>query len=152
MPAKTAPGRRPDPVRQFSIFIANRVGRLHEVITLLESQGILVLAMTVLDTTDSSIIRVVVSDPETARDLLRQHDFAFTESELLVVAIHSTTELGTLMGALLEAELNVNYFYTFIPHPQGKSILAFSMEDNELAEQALRRRQFQVLRQSDISR
>lgn len=62
------------------------------------------------------------------------------------------TELNRLMAALLEAELNINYLYSFIPHPQGKSILALSMEDNDLAEQALRRHQFRTLRQTDISR
>ena len=61
-------------------------------------------------------------------------------------------ELNHLMAALLEAELNINYLYSFIPHPQGKSILALSMEDNDLAEQALRRHQFRTLKQTDISR
>ena len=56
------------------------------------------------------------------------------------------------MAALLEAELNINYLYWFIPHPQGKSILALSMEDNDLAEQVLHRHQFRTLRQTDISR
>jgi hypothetical protein len=56
------------------------------------------------------------------------------------------------MAALLEAELNINYLYSFIPHPQDKSILALSMEDNDLAEQVLHRHQFRTLRQTDISR
>ena len=49
-------------------------------------------------------------------------------------------------------ELNIYYLYSFIPHPQGKSLLALSMEDNEMAEQVLTRHQFRVLRQMDISR
>jgi hypothetical protein len=56
------------------------------------------------------------------------------------------------MAALLEAELNINYLYSFIPHPRGKSILALSMENNEVAEQTLGRHQFPVLKQADISR
>jgi hypothetical protein len=110
-----------------------------------------VLALMVLDTTDSSIIRVVVDDPDRARDLLVSEGFPFTESKLVVAEVNPT-ELNRLMAALLEAELNINYLYSFIPHPQGKSILALSMEDNELAEQALRRHQFRTLKQSDISR
>jgi len=73
-------------------------------------------------------------------------------SRLVVVVEVNPTELNRLMAALLEAELNINYLYSFIPHPQGKSILALSMEDNDLAEQALRRHQFRTLRQTDISR
>jgi len=56
------------------------------------------------------------------------------------------------MAALLEAEININYLYSFIPHPRGKSLLGLSMEDNEMAEQVLQRHQFRTLRQSDLSR
>ena len=69
-----------------------------------------------------------------------------------MVELDSATELGRLVSALLEAELNVNYLYSFIPHPDGKSILALNMEDNEMAEERLRRHQFRILRQADISR
>ena len=111
-----------------------------------------VLALTILDTTDSAVIRCVVDDPERARGLLVNHGFPFTESVLLAVEVSSATELSRLMAALLEAEVNINYLYSFIPHPQGKSILGLSMEDHEIAEQVLRRHQFRVLRQADISR
>src|SRR5881628_2907116 len=149
MVAKAIPGRHPEAVKQFSVFTANRLGRLHDVTHLLSSHGVHTLAVTVLDTTDSAILRLVVDDPDRARDLLLEHGFAFTESELLVVEVDATTKLNDLMSALLEAELNINYLYSFIPHPDGKSILALSMEDNEMAEQVLKRHQFRVLRQMD---
>ena len=85
------------------------------------------------------------------RDLLAHEGFPFTESKLVVVEVTST-DLNKLMSALLEAELNINYLYSFIPQPQGKSIVGLSMEDNDTAEQALRRHQFRVLTQTDISR
>ena len=94
----------------------------------------------------------MVDDPERARGLLVHHGFPFTESPLLAVEVDSAAELNRLMAALLEAELNINYLYSFIPHPQGKSILGLSMEDNEMAEQVLQRHQFRVLRQADVSR
>jgi hypothetical protein len=152
MAEQTALARQPGRVKQFSVFTANRLGRLHDFIRLLGAHEVHVLAMTVLDTTDSSIIRIVVDDPDKARDLMHQHGFPFTESEVLVVEMDATTELHGLMSALLEAELNINYLYSFIPHPQGKSLLALSMEDNEVAEQVLKRHQFRVLNQSDVSR
>jgi len=152
MVTKAIPGRRPDAVRQFSVFTANRLGRLHDITHLFGSHGVHVLAVMVLDTTDSAIIRLVADDPEHSRDLLQEHGFAFTESELLVVEVDAATRLNELMAALLEAELNIHYLYSFIPHPAGKSILALSMEDNEMAEQVLTRHQFRVLRQMDISR
>ena len=151
MATETTKGRPSDPVIQFSVFTPNRVGRLHELIALLGKHGVHVLALMVLDTTDSSIIRVVVDDPDRARDMLVREGFPFTESKLVVVEV-DPTGLSRLMAALLEAELNINYLYSFIPHPHGKSILALSMEDNDLADQALRRHQFRTLKQADISR
>jgi hypothetical protein len=118
---------------------------------LLTSESVHVLALMVLDTTDSSIIRLVVDDPERARLLLRRENFPFTESKLVVVEVNPT-ELNRLMAAFLEAELNINYLYAFIPQPNGKPIIGLSMEDNDTAEQALRRHQFRTLRQMDISR
>jgi hypothetical protein len=145
-------GRQRDAVTQFSVFTANRMGRLHDLIALLSSNSVHVLAVTVLDTTETAIIRVVVDDPQAARRLLQDNGFALTESELLVVEIDAATKLPELMAAFLEAEVNVNYMYCFIPHPQGKSILGVSMEDNEIGERVLSRRGFKVLRQSDVSR
>jgi hypothetical protein len=151
MGMSTAKGRRPEPVTQFAIFTANRLGRLHDLIGLFGTHGIHVIALTVLDTTDSAIVRVVVDDPERARDLLKKEDVAFAENQLVVVEANST-DLGRLMAVLLQAELNINYLYSFIPHPNGKSIIAMSIEDNEMAEQALSREQFKILRQTDVSR
>ncbi|MDB6109429.1 MAG: acetolactate synthase [Pedosphaera sp.] len=152
MAAKAIPAREPRYVKQLSVFTANRLGRLHDLTALLGSHEVHILALTVLDTTDSAIIRFVTDDPDRARELLHTHDFPFTESDLLVVELDAATELGMLMAALLEAEININYLYSFIPHPHGKSIMALSMEDNEMAEKVLQRHQFRVLRQSDISR
>jgi len=149
--AETTKARRADQVVQFSVFTPNRLGRLHDVIRLFTARNVHVLALMVLDTTDSAIIRLVVDDPDRARELLVHEGFPFTESYLITVEVDPTS-LTRLMAALLEAELNINYLYSFIPQPQGKSIIALSMEDNELAEQVLRRHQFRTLRQSDISR
>ena len=151
MPTEVTKARHPEAVIQFSVFTPNRLGRLHDLVRLLGAQGVHVLALMVLDTTDSAIIRVVVDDPDRAREMLHREGFPFTESKLVVVEVEPT-DLNRLMAALLEAELNINYLYSFIPHPQGKSVLGLSMEDNETAEQALRRHQFRTLRQADISR
>jgi hypothetical protein len=145
-------GRQPDAVTQFSVFTENRMGRLHDLIGLLSSHSVHVLAVTVMDATETAIIRLVVDDPQSARDLLKENGFAFTVCELLVVEIDAATQLPQLMAAFLEAEVNVHYMYCFIPHPQGKSILGVSMEDNEIGEKVLTQHGFRVLRQADISR
>jgi hypothetical protein len=146
--AKAPPAQR---AIQFSVFTPNRLGRLRDLVGVFDAQAVHVLALTVLDTTDSAIIRLVADDPDRARELLVKERFPFTESEIVVVEAAST-DLTRLMSVLLEAELNVNYLYSFIPHYQGRSLVGMSMEDNEMAEHALQRHEFRTLRQSDISR
>ena len=133
------------------MFTPNRVGRLNELIGLFSSHGVHVVGLMVLDATDCAIIRILVDDPETARDLLLRQGFPFTERPIVAVEVTSA-DLARLMACLLQAELNINYLYSFIPHPEGKSLLALSMEDNELAQDVLRQNQFRVLSQGDVSR
>jgi hypothetical protein len=152
MATKTISGRGGDAVLQFSVFTPNRVGRLHDVVKLLASRDVHVMALTLVDTTDSAIVRLVVDEPDRARELLQEHGFAFTESSIVAVELAAATDLPRLMAALFGAELNIHYLYSFIPNPGGKSILGLSMEDNDLAEQVLKRHQFVALKQSDISR
>ncbi len=151
MAAGTIKGPRPDQVTQFSVFTPTRLGRLKDLIGLFAANQVHVLALMVLDTTDSAIIRMVVDDPDNARDLLTEAGFPFSANSVVVVEA-TPADLDRLMAVLLQAELNVNYLYCFIPHPHGKSLIALNMEDNELAEQALRASQFQTYRQADISR
>jgi hypothetical protein len=122
------------------------------VVSILGAGNVHMLAVAILDNTDTAIIRFVVDDPEKARALLLNHGLPFADNELVVVELASATDLGKLMTTLLEAEVNINYLYTFIPHPRDKALLAISTEDNDTAENALARHRFQVLLQSDVSR
>lgn len=140
------------PVKQFSVFTPNRLGRLHTLTTLLASRNVHILALTVLDTTDSAIIRLVVDDPGAARDLLHEHGFPFSESDLLVVEIESETRLKDVLSALLQAEINIHYIYALMSRSQNATALALNLEDREVAEEALRKHQFKVLGQSDLAR
>jgi hypothetical protein len=149
---RTVRGRTPEPVVQFSVFIPNRLGRMHEVVRRLAEHAVHVLALTLLDTTDSTIIRLIVDDPERARALLEEHAFPFTETVIVAVEIAGEGQLQDVLAALLEAELNIHYTYPFLTRPGGKSALALSLEHPDVAEDALRRHQFIVLYQEDLSR
>ncbi|HZZ20510.1 MAG TPA: acetolactate synthase [Opitutaceae bacterium] len=141
-----------DPVKQFSVFAENRVGRLYDLTSLLKDNNVHIMAITVLDTTDSSIIRVVVDDPSKARELLISNDLPYGECSVLAVEIADESELRGVLAALLEAEINTHYVYSFIKRPLDRSALAISAEDQETAAQSLSQRGFKVLQQSDISR
>ncbi len=141
-----------DPVKQFSVFAENRVGRLHDLTALLKEYNVHIMALTVLDTTDSAIVRVIVDDPDKARELMVNNDYPYSEGEVLAVEITDESDLKGVLAALFEAEINVHYVYSFIMRPEGRSALAISAEDVDVAAQALGKRGFRVLTQRDISR
>src|SRR5271168_4291821 len=122
--AKAGPG---DAVKQFSVFAPNRLGKLNELIRLFSNNAVHALGLTVAHSTETSIIRVVVDDPDSARELLKKNGFAFAETDLLCVELDAATRLSELMSALLEGELNINYLYSLIPSPLGKAALVISM-------------------------
>jgi hypothetical protein len=152
MPEVAVNRHRNEPVIQFSVFTENRMGRLHDVIELFNEKNVHVLALTALDTTDAAILRMIVDDADHARELLTKHRFPFTESKILVVEIDSETKLKGVLSALLEAEVNIHYVYSFIAQPNGRSALALSIEDAEVAIASLRQRQFKILFYHDLLR
>jgi hypothetical protein len=141
-----------DPVKQFSVFTENRVGRLYDLTSLLKSNNVHVIAVTVLDTTDTTILRLIVDDPDKARELMINNDFPYTECEVLAVEIGDEADLQQVLKALLEAEINIHYVYSFIKRPDGRAALVLNIEDEDVAAQSLGNHGFKVLTQGDISR
>jgi hypothetical protein len=141
-----------DPVKQFSVFAENRVGRLYDLTGLLKRHNVHVMALTVLDTTDSAIVRLVVDDADRARELMVNNDFPYTENDILAVEIPDEAAVSSVLAALLEAEINIHYVYSFIKRPEGRHAIAMQAEDADVAAQALGNHGFRVLTQRDISR
>ena len=141
-----------DPVKQFSAFVENRVGRLHDLARLMKDHNVHIMAITVLDTTDSAIVRLIVDDPDKARELMINNDYPYSEGNVLAVEINDESDLKGVLDALFEAEINVHYVYSFIKRPSFKSALALHVEDQDVAAQSLSQRGFRVLSQGEISR
>ena len=141
-----------DPVIQFSVFTENHVGRLYDLTSVLKDHNVHIIATTILDTTDCAIVRLIVDDPYRARELMVNNDFPYTECDVLAVEIVDESKLKGVLAALLEAEINIHYVYSFLKSHEGRSALAISVEDAETAAQALNGRGYKVLTQGDISR
>jgi hypothetical protein len=142
----------PDPVKQFSVFAENRLGRLFDLTTILKDNNVHIMGITVLDTTDSAILRIIVDDPDRARELMINNDFPYVECDVLAVELNDESQLRSVLAALFEAEINIHYLYSFIKRPEGKSAIAINAEDDDVATQALNKRGFRVLTQRDIAR
>ena len=141
-----------DVVKQFSVFAENKVGRLHDVVKLLAGKDVHVLALCLVDTTDSTIIRLVVDYPEIAAPLLTGHGFAHSLVEVLAIEIDTEARLSSVTSALVQAEINIHYLYPFLMRPNGKTGLVLRLEDPELATEVLKRNQVTVLTQNDLAR
>jgi len=140
-------------VTQFSIFLPNRVGALLDVVRVLNERNIHVLAISVQDSADTAIVRIVVSDPENVQEMFLEHAIPFSICDLVVVELKDgATELGRLLAALLAAECNIFGSYALLTRPRGRTALALHVEDNECAVAVLESQQFRILGQSDISR
>jgi hypothetical protein len=141
-----------EPVRQFSVFIENRVGRLHDLVSLFAQHDIHIMAMTVIDQTDTALDRIIVDDCERARELMAANNFFFTECDVVAVEFNDESKVKEILAALLTVEVNIYYTYSFLVRPKGRSALVLSVEDVDLAVSALNTRGFKVLSRRDISR
>ncbi len=152
MPSKISASRTFDPVRQFSLFAENKVGCLHDFVSMLSTNGVHIMAITAIDSTDVAIVRFVVDDPKLTRELLRQHGFPFTESDVIGVELNVESDLRYVLASMMEAEVNIHYLYPFLIRPKERYALILNVDDNELAAQALSLRNFRVIGQGEISR
>ena len=148
----TARGRDWPSVRQFNVFVENRLGGLMNVVRRFETSDNRIISLTVVDSADCAIIRIVLSDPERALEVFRQAGLPITESDLLVVQLPSGPQpLLQICKALLTAELNIHYAYPLLVGPQGAPALALRVEDIEAAAQTLQRDGFVLFTEGDFS-
>jgi hypothetical protein len=140
-------------VKQFSVFMANKAGRLLDLVSMFSSNNIHVVALTILDNFDSAIARIVVDDPDKAKLIFEEHAVSFSVCNLIVVELpNSADDLRPVLTALLQGECNIHFVYAFLTRPRGKSVLALHVEDEEVAANVLVQNDFKLLSQDDITR
>lgn len=152
-PARTARARPGPVVHQFSVFLENKCGRLLDLMRIFDKNNIHVLGLSVVDTTDSAVVRIVVDDPDRTTEMFAQHHIYYSDTEVIVAELpHGPEGLAKMLTALLEAEINIYYTYSLIVRSNERPVLAFHVEDNELAAEVFKRHGFVTLRQADLSR
>ena len=140
-------------VRQFSVFLQNKVGALLEIVRLLDQNNIIVLALSIAESYESAISRIIVSDPDRTEELFREHDIPHSSCELMVVELaDGPGDLSRLLAALLMAEVNVHFSYPLLVRPRGRAVLVLHVDDIECATSVLLGESFKLLTQGDLSR
>jgi hypothetical protein len=143
-------GFEPTRVRQFTVFVENRVGRLQNLVWAYEQKGGQIISLSIHNESDTALVRLICSDPEQAREVFRQEGFALAEQELLVVELPKHPQPVTMIcAALLAAEINIHYAYPLMVRP-GPAALALYVDDPTLAAQLLIKKGFTLIGESDL--
>lgn len=146
----TSQGYEPPQNTQFSVFLPNKVGRLLELVELFEGQALVVAALSVLDSADHAVVRLLTSRASLARRLLDRGHMSFSECDVLVVELDAVNTLSRICSTLLQAELNIHFAYPLMVRPHGHSALALCCDNYVLAGNLLRRRHFTLLAENDL--
>lgn len=121
-------------IPQISVFMENRSGRLARITTALGNAGVNIRAMSLADTSDFGILRLIVSDIEKAASVLKEHGFLVRTAEVVAVAIPDVPgALGNLLTIMEHADLNVEYMYAFVEKSRNHAILIFRFDDLDKA-------------------
>jgi hypothetical protein len=148
---QTMRGHNYPAIRQFTIFLENRVGQLLEVIKRFEGTGIRVCALSINDAAECAFVRFLVSDADRGREILERSGLAIIESDLIGVELPDGPQpLLRVCTALLQAELNIIQAYPLIVRPNGRPAVAIMVENIEMAMETLREKGFTIITEGDL--
>ncbi len=149
----TVEGRDWPSVRQFNVFLANRMGALLDLVKRFELTDVKIVSVTIIETSDCAIVRLVTNHYERAFEVLSNAKFAFTESDLLVVKLPDNDQpLLTITKALLSGEIDIHYAYPLLigVGPMGSTALAIHVDDFESAVSTLQGLGFTLFNEADL--
>ena len=141
------------PVRQFSVMLPNRAGALASLVKLLRSSSIEVIGLSVQDSRDATMARLVLSDPDTAEAIFCEKGIPHATCELVVIALKEAGPgLLKCLDIMMIAETNVDFAYALLPGPDGQALLAMHVEDYDFAISVLNRSGFKLMYEEDLVR
>ena len=147
----TMRGRDWPSLRQFCVFIENRVGGLTDLLRILEKHDLRIIALSIANSVDCAIIRVMLDNTDRAREVFQLSKFAFTESDVVGVELPRDSQpyLRVCM-ALLAVEINISYTYPLLYRREGRSAIALYVDDVETTLRVLAEKGFRLLTEDDL--
>ena len=149
-PLETVRGYQSASLTQFSVFLPNRVGKLHELMHAFDENHCRVCAMAVHEASDHAVIRIVANNAEGARSILQGQGLTFIESEVIGVALDTEHSLSSVCEHLLRAELSIRFAYPLFGWSTGPMCMVLAVDDLTLAVQILRRKEYRLLGEADL--
>ncbi len=147
----TMRGRDYPSIRQFTVFLENRVGQLLEVVRRFEGSKVRIVALTISDSTECAVVRFLLSDPEAGREVLERAGLAIVESDLIGVELPDSPQpLLQVCTALLQAEVNITQVYPLLSRPHGRPAVALMVDNIEIALDTLAAKGFSPINEDDL--
>lgn len=138
-------------IRQFTVFLENRVGQLLEVVRRFEGSNVRIVALTISDSTECAVVRFLLSDPEAGREVLERAGLAIVESDLIGVELPDTPQpLLQVCTALLQSEVNITQVYPLLARPHGRPAVALMVDNIEIALDTLTSKGFSPINEDDL--
>ena len=138
-------------IRQISIFLENRPGQLSTICRDLADAGINIATLSLADTADFGIVRMIVDDHEKAKDVLAEKGHVVNVREVIAVCVPDRPGgMAEVMQVLDKAGVNIEYSYAFAFHKGEKAVLVFRFDDNAKAENALRAAGYTTLGEDEV--
>ena len=138
-------------VKQISIFIENKEGRIKKAINTLAEENINIRALSIADTTKYGILRLIVSDNEKSIDALEKDGFIVKENEVIILAVPDKPNgLNSTLAVFDENGINLEYLYAFVSTKSDEAIVVMRLENMEKAFEALENSDVKILDAEDI--
>lgn len=139
------------PIKQISVFVENKAGRLADITAVLEKSGVDIRALSVADTTNYGILRLIVSDPDKAETALKDAGVTVSITTVLGIGIPDVPGgFSRAVRVLSDAGISVEYAYAFITPRVGTAYVIIRVEDNDRAAQILRDKGITLIDQNEI--
>lgn len=140
-------------IKQISVFMENRPGRLLDVTEILGKAGIDMSALSLADTSDFGILRLIVNDPDKACAVLREQDYIVKQNDVLAAVIDDRPGgLTAMLQVLAAAGIAVEYMYAFVGSKDGHAVVVLRPDDAQAALKVLEENNVSVLDPKDIYR
>jgi len=147
----TMRGRNWPSLRQFCVFLENRVGRLQDLLRMLESQELRVVALSVVDSVDCAMSRIMVNNYERGKEAFALSNFSVIESDLIGVVLPDHPQpYVQICSALLRAELNIHYTYPLLYRRHGRGAVAVYVDDIDAGLKTLEEGGHQIITELDL--
>ena len=138
-------------VKQISIFVENKEGRIKKAINTLAKENINIRALSIADTTKYGILRLIVSDNEKAIEALEKDNFVVKENEVIILTVPDEPNgLNSTLEIFDKKDINLEYLYAFSSNKTDEAIVVMRLENMEKAVNVLNEKKIKILDENDI--